>query len=149
MLGRRAREAALETPLPSVALRVDHEFAERINAALVASLGAAVAADAAVVVEVADTAALTERTQLTTHPTDPDVDQSILASSGQDTGTPTSNQPAEVPLAGEAGLLQALELALGGGPLTVDRILTWGELAERGQRAATNRDAIASPARHL
>jgi hypothetical protein len=108
-----------------------------------------VAADAAVVVEVADTAALTERAQLTTHPTDPDVDQSILAPSGQDTGTPTSNQPAEVLLAGEAGLLQALEVALGGGPLTVDRILTWGELAERGQRAATNRDAIASPARHL
>ncbi|WP_275291323.1 hypothetical protein [Amycolatopsis sp. La24] len=38
MLGRRAREAALETPLPTAAVRVDRIFAQIINASLIAPL---------------------------------------------------------------------------------------------------------------
>jgi hypothetical protein len=100
MLGRQAREAALETPLPTFATRVNREFAERINADLVASLDAA--------------AATIEPARLATHLADPDVNQSILAPSGQDTSTPVSDQPTETgppPGADDAGLLPALELA--------------------------------------
>ncbi|OLF09677.1 hypothetical protein BLA60_17955 [Actinophytocola xinjiangensis] len=160
-LGRRAREAALDTPLPPIATRVDRAFAERINADLVASLGTT------------DDAVPTDRLQLAvTRPETvttvtlpggmlPDAvdehqgdradesgrtpDGDPLVESGPPdvtTGAPTHTDP--VLPEGAPTVWQALERVLGDGPLTVERVIEWGTFAERGRRIASNREAIAS-----
>lgn len=168
LLGRRAWEAALETPLPPIAIRVDRAFAKLINADLVASLDA----------PAADTRELGKLARLAVIPVEPhpSAEHDLATpdikppSRNRDEGTDTpAEEPparpahhdhiapdavppdvglvaagAEVSAGTDVVLLQAVELVLGGGPLTVERIREWGDFAERGRRAASNRNAIDS-----
>lgn len=112
MLGRRAREAALETPLPTSAAKVDRAFAQITNANLLAPL---------------DKNPVTPRKRadvvVETRPAERDV-----------TATPAKPLPDPV--------LQALELVLDGRDITVGRVLELGELAELARNVQASRDAI-------
>lgn len=153
LLGRRAREAALETPLPPHVTRIDRAFAELINADLVASLS------------ISDTISPTAPSQ--PKPTHPETrlaepsgdgllpDAQVATPSPSDTvaepdhSIPGSldNTAAQVKVVGpqyDPALLGALEDALGGGPITVHRIRKWVALVDRGRRAVSNLNAIAS-----
>jgi hypothetical protein len=106
MLGWRAREAVLDAPLPSIALRVDRTFEQTFDRTLLENLDRR-------------DVALEER---------PKVERE------------TSIEAASLEVV--KPLLKVLEQLLGGGPITVDRVASLGELVELGKRSRESRAAI-------